>query len=329
MLVYGDVDVVFVTTLKRVPPSPADEPNLESGTPHHHHQHRQHHHIDSPGTGTGTGTSNKRISTHAFIPPGKVNSSEASPSHAKALNSHMTVTQFLAAVQELAVRLYSKVIELKTGTVLECLPTQQRERAIRAALDVLMLKKIVPMANQLGLIPWELMVLDQCLTTIHSSPVVGTCLVNHIHIFLSWFAHYSRPIPLHQQTNSGYASTPPHTLHAMGTGEEKGWNSKSRDLMRSPASHQTSPLHGTSFQSPAQHSSYSYSSPNHHKHLTPTGGGGGGGGYGAAYASSSSPRPPPSAHTPVFKGITYKEISKFFHDYGIVPYLLKEPQLYK
>jgi hypothetical protein len=327
MLVYGDVDVVFVTTLKRIP---ADDPNSETavgggggGVPQqHHHQHRQHHHLDSPGNGS----TSKR--TYAFIPPGKVNFSSAesssSPSHSKVLNSHMTVTQFLAAVQELAVRLYSKVIEHKTGTVLECLPTQQRERAIRAALDVLMLKKIVPMANQLGLIPWELMVLDQCLTTIHSSDSVGACLVNHIHIFLSWFAHYSRAIPMTSSSSSmsqSSASTPP--VHGMGNGEEKGWSSKSRDLLRSPAaSYASSPLrYGAtkSVNSPAQSS---YSSPSHHHKAT-----------GGTYAT---PRGPPVAHTslttpttPAFKGITYKEISKFYHDYGIVPYLLKEPQLYK
>lgn len=244
----------------------------------------------------------------------------------------MTVHQFLAAVQELAVRLYAKVIEQKTGTVLECLPTQQRERAIRAAMDVFVLKKIVPTADQLGLIPpplllhsfiglipWELMVLDQCLTTIHSSDVVEAALVNHIHIFLSWYAHYARGIQL----------TPINSSPAVG-GEEKGsWGAPPgvRDL-RSPAGLTSSPYRGDSGYgatnpSPHRHlpvhlQSSSYSSP-----LPPKLSG-----Y-SITASSPSPRLAPSSPSHLFKGISYKEISKFYHDYGIVPYLLKEPQLFK
>lgn len=125
MLVYGDIDVVFVTTLKRIPPEDIND----TSAPHKE---------ETP-----------KKNSHAFIPPGKVNSSDP-PSHSKTINTHMTVNQFFAAVQELAVRLYSKVIEQKTGTVLECLPPQQKDKAIRAALDVFMLKKIVPTANQLG-----------------------------------------------------------------------------------------------------------------------------------------------------------------------------------
>mmetsp|Transcript_25031 Transcript_25031/g.25643 ORF Transcript_25031/g.25643 Transcript_25031/m.25643 type:complete len:250 (+) Transcript_25031:75-824(+) len=48
------------------------------------------------------------------------------------------------------------------------------------------------------------------------------------------------------------------------------------------------------------------------------------------FSSSSSQvySSPGTLHQQHFKGISYKEISKFYHDYGIVPYLLKEPQLF-
>ena len=30
-----------------------------------------------------------------------------------------------------------------------------------------------------------------------------------------------------------------------------------------------------------------------------------------------------------FRGIAYKALSKFFHDYGVIPYLIKDPQLFR
>jgi hypothetical protein len=185
-----------------------------------------------------------------------------------------------------------------------------------------------PYSSSAGLIPWELMVLDQCLTTIHSSEVVETALVNHIHIFLSWYAHYARGIQL----------SPVHTSTA-GMGEEKGsWGAppgRPRDL-RSPAGLASSPSpHGGDF-------GYGATSPSPHRHLPPhlqsslpsasysspiplkSSG------YSATTSSPSprhAPSSSPSSHH--FKGVSFKEISKFYHDYGIVPYLLKEPHLFK
>lgn len=135
------------------------------------------------------------------------------------------------------------------------------------------------------------MVLDQCLTTIHSSDIVGVALVNHIHIFLSWFTHYSRSIQI---------TLPNSTISTGGISEEKPWVNSRSNQLRSPT-----------FTNQSYHSPTQFTSPTK---LSPA--------YGA------SPRPPqPIIHQ--FKGITYKEISKFYHDYGIVPYLLKDPQLYK
>lgn len=30
-----------------------------------------------------------------------------------------------------------------------------------------------------------------------------------------------------------------------------------------------------------------------------------------------------------FRGLPYKALSKFFHDYGVIPYLIKDPQLFR
>lgn len=94
------------------------------------------------------------MSSPAFIPAGKVHPNDYPtniPSSAyKATSSHMTVKQFLLAIRELAIRLYSHLIEAKTGTVYECLPQQQKEEVTRSVMDIFMLKRIVPIADHLG-----------------------------------------------------------------------------------------------------------------------------------------------------------------------------------
>jgi hypothetical protein len=134
MLVYGDVDVVFMTTLKRIAPLTESASDAPSG--------------EEEGTKKSTPQKNPSV----FVPPGTVHHDSPTPSTANraTLGAQMTANQFIAAVQELAVRLYSSIIEAKTGTVLSCLPAKQRDSAIRAALDVLVLKKIIPVADKLG-----------------------------------------------------------------------------------------------------------------------------------------------------------------------------------
>lgn len=164
----------------------------------------------------------------------------------------LSANQFIAAVRELAIRLYSSVIEKLTGTVYTCLPQQQREKASRAAMDVMMLKKIMPAADRLQLVPWPLMVLDQTLTVIHSSEVVSHVMVANLHRLSSWFSHYC----------SGAVSPK---------------------------------------ESPVRYASPTW--------------------------SSTLSRTPQKVKSSV-GGVTYKAFSKFFHDFGIIPYLLKESQVY-
>jgi hypothetical protein len=63
----------------------------------------------------------------------------------------LSPAQFVVAVEQLACRVYAQLIEEQTGTTLECLPPKQRESAARAAQEVLLKKKIIPVADKLGM----------------------------------------------------------------------------------------------------------------------------------------------------------------------------------
>ena len=138
MLVYGDVDVVFMNTIKNVPVLENDSPlNMSTGT----------------NMTTSAGGSSPRSGAKAqrsFKPGGGKIRSPRTTAMTQIKGSHLSANQFIAAVQDLAVRLYSNVIEEKTGTVLECLPEKQKKMAMRAAMDVMVLKKLMPHASTLG-----------------------------------------------------------------------------------------------------------------------------------------------------------------------------------
>jgi hypothetical protein len=69
---------------------------------------------------------------------------------AAAKKGKMTVEQFAASLGYIAVKLYDNVIVRQTGTVFECLPPEERDAAMRAALEVMMKKKVFPIAAALG-----------------------------------------------------------------------------------------------------------------------------------------------------------------------------------
>ena len=136
MLVYGDVDVVFMNTVKNITAKENDGPlNLKPAP-------------SSPPT-KGVPRSGLK-SPQAFYPGGGKVTAPRTTAMTQIKGSHLSANQFIAAVQDLAVRLYSSVIEEKTGTVLDCLPEKQKQMAIRAAMDVMVLKKLMPHASTLG-----------------------------------------------------------------------------------------------------------------------------------------------------------------------------------
>jgi len=144
----------------------------------------------------------------------------------------ITAGQFLEAIKFLACKLYANIIEIQTGTLLECLPPRQREVAARAAIDVMIKKKLLPTAEKLGLIPWPLIYVDHTVNVLSDcrGPAFS-CLSRNSQQILKWYLHY------------------------------KSFSEKSAS----------------------------------------SGGAG---------------------------GVMYKHISKFGHDFGVIPYLLREPQLY-
>lgn len=159
------------------------------------------------------------------------------------------------------------------------------------------------------------MILDQSLTTIHSSPVVSTDLINHIHILISWYTHYSHIIQISSSNGGGINNNNGISTPSYSNGiNTPPTNERIRSLKSQSYSNAYSPSN-INYQSPHQmklSSQYNtiYSSPQQ-------------------FSTSQTYSSPGISTQQHFKGITYKEISKFFHDYGIVPYLLKDPQLFK
>ena len=65
-------------------------------------------------------------------------------------SNHINYGQFVEALKMCAVRMYTSIIEKETGTVIDCLPASQKEAATRSAFEVMLLKNIIPTAEQQG-----------------------------------------------------------------------------------------------------------------------------------------------------------------------------------
>ncbi len=169
----------------------------------------------------------------------------------------LTSGQFVEAVKALACKLYANVIELQTGTLLECLPPRQKAAASRAVFDVLIKKKLLPIGDKLGLVPWPLIYCEQAVNVFGEFKVAQKCLSSHFPQLILWFDNYKTTY------------TPP-SASAIALGA----------VVHKPV----------------------------HYHLGATAEG--------------------KINNHVKTGITYKGMSRFAHDFGIVPYLMKEPQLY-
>lgn len=102
----------------------------------------------------------------------------------------LSISQFVVCMKAIATRLYASLIEQQTGTILECLPTRQREVATAAALEVLLKKKILPVAEAVGLVPWPLIFMDQTLTSINNSQALNNILCGKMDIMIELFQRY-------------------------------------------------------------------------------------------------------------------------------------------
>jgi len=102
----------------------------------------------------------------------------------------LSISQFVVCMRAIATRLYSSLIEQQTGTILECLPPRQREVATAAALEVLLKKKILPVAEALGLVPWPLIFMDQTLTSVNNSAALNNILCGKMGVIIDLFQRY-------------------------------------------------------------------------------------------------------------------------------------------
>jgi len=115
----------------------------------------------------------------------------------------LSISQFVTCMRSVATRLYSTLIEQQTGTILECLPPRQKESATSAALEVLLKRKILPVAEALGLLPWPLIYLDQTLTSINNSININNVLYSKLDMVIDLFRKYSTDITLSLPINIG------------------------------------------------------------------------------------------------------------------------------
>ena len=162
----------------------------------------------------------------------------------------LTVGQFVEAVKSVACKLYANVIELQTGTVLDCLPPRQKKAASRAVFDVLIKKKLLPISDKLSLVPWPLIYLEQSVNVFGEFRVAQQCLSSHFPQLILWFDNYKTTY------STPSASALALNKHRIGATAEETITNK------------------------------------------------------------------------VKIGVTFKSIAKFAQDFGIIPYLIKEPQLY-
>jgi len=214
-LVSGEIDVIFhnAAKLKVI----GDESSKEPPRPY--------------GFRSGAGSDKQYMRTHTA---------------AQTTGLTLTPGQFLEAVKNISCKLYANVIELQTGTVLDCLPPRQKKAAARAVFDVLIKKKLLPIAEKLELVPWPLIYLEQTVNVFGEFKVAQQCLSSHFPQLVLWFDHYK----------TTYVKPSASAVALAGSN------------------------------------------------------------YQDSLANS------------VKIGITYKSMSQFAHDFGMIPYLLKEPQLY-
>jgi hypothetical protein len=102
----------------------------------------------------------------------------------------ITSGQFIIAIQHLANKLYSSLIEQQLGAVLEVLPPKQKKIAMRSALDIMLIKKIFPKTELFGISPWALIHFDQTLNFYSNKPDAKICYNSYSNLLEMWFEHY-------------------------------------------------------------------------------------------------------------------------------------------
>lgn len=174
-------------------------------------------------------------------------------------------------MREVANRLYASLIEQQTGMTLDYLPPAQRDIASRAAMEVMIQQKILPVADKMGKV-----IIDSppCPPPSHASNLLTPDLVSRTGLIPWPLLHFDKTLSVVQE-----GSEPYELLGGMADQLETWF------LLYLPQ------------QTPSQ------SQP----------------------GASKGPAPVKPKHW----CLTYRCISRFAHDLGIVSRLLSEPQLYR
>ena len=152
----------------------------------------------------------------------------------------LTISQFVTCMRAVATRLYASLIEQQTGTILECLPPRQKEVATAAALEVLLKKKILPVAETLGLVPWPLILLDQTLTSINNSINVNNILNSRLDMIIQLYQRYAVDIVivLPHLLSSSHQMLVEEMVDAIRSPQQQlNLSRKSSDRFNSPLAH--------------------------------------------------------------------------------------------
>lgn len=109
----------------------------------------------------------------------------------------LILEQFRPALQQLAARVYSSLVARQMGAEAEYLSATQRAAVQRAAFEVLLQKKLVPLSLRLGgLFPWPLLFLDQALGLLLApSDCCGLCTAGGDSLCAATHGWYQRLLP--------------------------------------------------------------------------------------------------------------------------------------
>ena len=99
--------------------------------------------------------------------------------------------QFIWGIKEIACKIYASLIEEQLGAALDCLPKKQRIVAEKTVMEIMIKKKILPVATNLGLTPFSLIYLEQSLHMIYENNLAVASLEQHSELMNNLFDHYS------------------------------------------------------------------------------------------------------------------------------------------
>lgn len=115
--------------------------------------------------------------------------------------------QFIWGVKEIACKIYASLIEEQLGAPLECLPKKQKIAAEKTVMEIMIKKKILPVATNLGLSPFSLIYLEQSLHMMYENNLALASLEQHSELMNNLFEHYSSSMIIASPIKNGEDNT--------------------------------------------------------------------------------------------------------------------------